>query len=244
MELAYYDNGWYYAGAYYNSNPITVVVEAPELNADQYEVNNTQANAYKLVPTSWTNDQTTIYTTGSNLHVGNDVDYYKIELPTGHRYSINARLHDSYNSGNGHEYTVDAMFAYSTDGQNYSAGIDDVMGGNITMNGGTIYFAVTPYFSGMSGTYLLQIYINGGTGVDEDFATNLILYPNPVKDILHVGCDNMRQYDIFSVDGKLIKSSQTSNNENVIDCSDLGSGIYMVRITSDKGVVTRRIIKE
>jgi len=244
MELAYYDNGWYYAGAYYNSNPITVVVEAPELNADQYEVNNTQANAYKLVPTSWTNDQTTVYTTGSNLHVGNDVDYYKIELPTGHRYSINARLHDSYNSGNGHEYTVDAMFTYSTDGQNYSAGIDDVMDGNITMNGGTIYFAVTPYFSGMSGTYLLQIYINGGTGVDEDFATNLVLYPNPVKDILHVGCDNMRQYDIFSVDGKLIKSSQTSNNENVIDCSDLGSGIYMVRITSDKGVVTRRIIKE
>ena len=246
MELAYYNNGWYYAGAYYSPNPITVVVEAPELNADQYEVNNTQAKAYKLVPTSWTNDQTTIYTTGSNLHVGNDIDYYKIELPSGGRYSINARLHDSYDSGNGQEYTVDAMFAYSTDGQNYSAGIDDVMDGNITMNGGTIYFAVTPYFSGMSGTYLLQIHINrnGGFGVDDDFATNLILYPNPVKDILHVRCDNIQQYDIFSVEGKLIKSSQTNNNENGIDCSDLGSGIYMVRITTNKGVVTRKIIKE
>jgi hypothetical protein len=246
MELAYYNNGWFYAGAYYSSNPITVVVEAPELNADQYEVNNTQAKAYKLVPTNWTNDQTTIYTTGSNLHVGNDVDYYKIELPTGGRYSINARLHDSYDSGNGQEYTVDAMFAYSTDGQNYSAGIDDVMDGNITMNGGTIYFAVTPYFSGMSGTYLLQIHINrnGGFGVDDDFATNLILYPNPVKDILHVRCDNIQQYDIFSVDGKLIKSSQTKNSENAIDCSDLGSGIYIVRITTNKGVVTRKIIKE
>ena len=246
MELAYYDNGWYYAGAYYCPNPITVVVEAPELSADQYEVNNTQSKAYKLVPTNWTNNQTTIYTTGSNLHVGNDIDYYKIELPTGRNYSINARLHDSYNSGNGQEYTVDAMFAYSTDGQNYSAGIDDVMDGNISMSGGTIYFAVTPYFSGMSGTYLLQIHINGngGIGVDEDVVTSLILYPNPVKDILHVGCDNMQRYDIFSVDGKLIKSSQTNNNEEAIDCSDLESGIYMLRITSNKGVVTRRIIKE
>ena len=244
MELAYYNNGWYYAGAYYFSNPITVVVEAPEINADQYEVNNTQAQAYQIVPSNWSNNQTTIYTTGSNLHVGNDIDYYKIELPTGRNYVINARLHDSYNSGNGQDYTVDAMFTYSTDGQNYSAGIDDVMDGNITMSGGTVYFAVTPYFSGMSGTYLLEIHINGGIGVDEEYATNLILYPNPVKDLLHVRCDDMRQYDVFTIDGKLIRSSQTNNNEDVIGFSGLESGMYMVRITSDKGVVTRRIIKE
>ncbi len=247
MELAYYNNGWYYAGAYYSSNPITVVVEAPEINADLYEANNTQSQAYKLVPTNWTSNQTTLYTTGSNLHVGNDIDYYKIELPTGRNYTINARLHDSYNSGNGQNYSVDAMFAYSTNGQSYSAGIDDVMDGNITMNGGgTIYFYVTPYFSGMSGTYLLDIHINrsSGIGVDEEYATDLILYPNPVKDLLHVGCDNMRQYDIFSADGKLIKTSQTSNDEDVIDFSGLESGIYMVRITSDKKVVTKRIIKE
>jgi hypothetical protein len=136
------------------------------------------------------------------------------------------------------------MFTYSTDGQDYSAGVDDVMDGNITVSGVTIYFAVTPYFSGMSGTYLLEIHINGGIGVDEEFATNLILYPNPVKDLLHVKCDNMRQYDVFSVDGKLIRSSQANNNEKVIDFSGLESGIYMVRITSEKGGVTRRIIKE
>ena len=246
MELAYYNNGWYYAGAYYSSNPITVVVEAPEINADPYEANNTQAQAYKLVPTNWTSNQTTLYTSGSNLHVGNDIDYYKVELPTGRNYTINARLHDSYNSGNGQDYTADALFAYSTDGQNYSAGIDDVMDGSITMNGGTVYFAVTPYFSGMVGTYLLEIHINrnGGIGVDEDFATNLILYPNPVKDLLFVKGDNMQQYDILSVDGKLIQSLQTNNDEDVIDFSGLESGVYMLRITSDKGVVTRRIIKE
>ena len=246
MELAYYDNGWYYAGAYYSSNPITVVVEAQEINADQYEANNTQSQAYKLVPSNWTNNQTTLYTTGSNLHVGNDIDYYKIELPTGRNYTINARLHDSYDSGNGHDYTVDAMFAYSTDGQNYSAGIDDVMDETITMSGGTVYFYVTPYFSGMSGTYLLDIQINrsGSIGIDEEYANNLVLYPNPVKDLLHVRCDNMRQYYIFSVDGKLVKSSQTNDNEAVIDFSGLESGIYMLRITSDKDVVTKRIIKE
>lgn len=245
MELAYYNNGWYYAGAYYHSNPITVVVEAPEINADQYEVNNTLAQAYKLELSNWSNNQTAVSTTGSNLHVGNDIDYYKVELPTGRSYTINARLHDSYASGNGQSYTVDAMFAYSTDGQTFSAGIDDVMDESISFNGGTIYFGVTPYFSGMSGTYLLEIAISiGGFGTDENYATCFILYPNPVKDILHIKCDNMQQYDVFSLDGKLIKSLQRNDDEAVIDFSDLERGIYMVRITSDKGIVTRKIVKD
>lgn len=246
MELAYYNNGWYYAGASNYPNPITVVVEAPSTNADRYENNNTQAQAYKLRPINWSNHQTTVSTTGSNLHVGNDIDYYKIELPTGYNYIINARLHDSYNSGNGQTYTVDAMFAYSTDGANYSSGIDDVMPGNITFNGGTIYFAVMPYFSGMTGTYLLDIKISGDgdIGVDEDYAMNLKLYPNPMTDVLHLECDNIQQYDIYSLDGKLVKSAQTPDNEAVINVGDLSSGIYMIRITSEKGVVTRRIVKE
>ena len=245
MELAYYNNGWYYAGAYYHSNPITVVVEAPEINADRYEVNNTLAQAYKLELSNWSNNQTAVSTTGSNLHVGNDIDYYKVELPTGRSYTINARLHDSYASGNGQSYTVDAMFAYSTDGQTFSAGIDDVMDESISFNGGTIYFGVTPYFSGMSGTYLLEIAISiGGFGTDENYATCFILYPNPVKDILHIKCDNMQQYDVFSLDGKLIKSLQRNNDEAVIDFGDLERGIYMVRITSDKGIVTRKIVKD
>ena len=83
-----------------------------------------------------------------------------------------------------------------------------------------------------------------GFGTEEDIATDFILYPNPVSDILHVKCDNMQQYDIFCIDGRQIKSLQTSNDEEVIDFSDLESGIYTIRITSDKGVVTRRIIKE
>ena len=62
--------------------------------------------------------------------------------------------------------------------------------------------------------------------------------------MLHIGCDNMQQYEVFSLNGKLIRSSQSNNSEDVIDFSNLESGVYMIRITSDKGVVTRRIIKE
>ncbi len=244
MELAYYEDGWYYAGAYYHSNPITVVVEAPEINADRYENNNTQAQAYRLELPNWSQNQAKASTTGSNLHLGNDIDFYKIDLPTGRNYTINARLHDSYNSGNGQTYSADAMFAYSTDGNNYSAGIDDVMDENLTFGGGTVYFQVSPYFSGMTGTYLLEITVSIGVGVDEGETMQLTLYPNPTKDILCVECENMRHCEVFSLDGRLVKSLQTNDYKEVIDISDLGSGVYMIRITSDNGIATRRIIKE
>lgn len=249
LELGYKASGdpyWYYAGASNYSNPITVVVEGQPIGPDQYENNNTQAQASNLVLSNWSNHQTTKKTTGSNLHLGNDIDYYMIDLPAGNHYTITPRLHDSYNSGDGNAYTVDAMFAYSTDGVNYSETIDDVMTGDITTNGGTVYFVVMPYFSGMTGTYLLEIHVtgDGDTGVDEDLAANIKLYPNPVDDILHLECDNIVGYEIYSYDGKLVRSIQTSDNELVIDFNDLNSGAYLLKIATREGVVTRRIVKE
>ena len=250
LELGYKkangDNNWYYAGASNYPNPITVVVEGQPTTADIYESNNTQAQATNIILYGWSNHQITKKTTGSNIHIGNDIDYYKIELPVGNHYVITPRLHDSYNSGDGNAYTVDAMFAYSTDGVNYSPYIDDVMSGNITTTGGTVYFRVEPYFSGMTGTYLLEIHVSGDgdTSVEEDLAANIKIYPNPVGDVLHLECENMTGYDIFSCDGKLIRSEQLSDSETVIGFNGFDSGAYLLRITTKDGVLTRRIIKE
>ena len=98
----------------------------------------------------------------------------------------------------------------------------------------------------MTGTYLLEVTIqgDGDTDVDEDYAMNVNIYPNPVKDALHLEGENLRQYDVFSLDGKLVKSAQIADNEVIIDVNELESGVYMLRITSEKGVLTRRIVKE
>ena len=194
----------------------------------------------------WTNHQITVETTGATLHVGNDIDYYKVDLPLGYHYSIKPRLHDAGNSGNGHTYTGDAIFAYSTDGLNYSEAFNDVMADSITFNGGTVYFVVSPCFSGMTGSYLLEIHIkgDGDIGVDEDYAANVVLYPNPVNDVLHLECENMTGFDIYSYDGRLIKSMQITDNEAVIDFADIDCGAYLLKITTKEGAFTRRVIKK
>lgn len=148
-------------GSSYFSNPIKVTVQAPAIQADIYEVNNTPAQA-KPLPASFAGNTANIKTTGSNCHVGSDYDYYKIDLPAGYNYSISARVHDSYSSGNGIEYSLDALFSDSLaiNGSTWSDAYDDVMPGAVSLfGGGTIYFKVSPYFTGEIGTYLLDVNI-------------------------------------------------------------------------------------
>ena len=108
------------------------------------------------------NNTVIVNTTGSNLHNNTDIDYYKIQLNPGN-YTITPRLYESYNGGSGEYYTVDAKFAYSTDGSNWSEYYDDVIDSSIAYGGGTLYFCVMPYFEGKTGTYLLSINVAVGT---------------------------------------------------------------------------------
>lgn len=159
ISMDYKESGsssWYYAGSSNYQNPMWVYVAPEPVYADSYEPNNSQNLAHLFTP-NFSGNSTTVNTTGSNLHNSSDIDYYKINLNSGYNYTITPRLHDSYNSGNGNTYSVDAKFAYSTDGVNWSEFYDDVMSGNISIeNGGTVYFCIIPYYDGSIGTYLLS----------------------------------------------------------------------------------------
>jgi hypothetical protein len=152
-------NYWWYAGANTYTNPVFINVIEPSLTPDAYETNNTEVTAYNL-PVSFSGNTAHVTSAGSNLHIGTDVDYYSLSLPAGFNYTITARVHDSYKSGDGNTYTADVVFAYN-DGSKWSDSYDDVMGSNIIMNnGGTLKFNVVPRYSGNTGTYLLDISIS------------------------------------------------------------------------------------
>jgi hypothetical protein len=170
MAAFHYPNGGsvQLTGANSYQNPTKVIVKAADLLPDIYEVNDTLPQAYPL-PVTFVGKTSNPKTTGSNCHKGNDYDFYKVTLPIGYNYSITPRIHDSYNSGNGNTYTLDGLFSYSLNGITWSEAYDDTITSKILQtNGGTIYFAVAPYFAGGTGTYLLDIkldkvasYVNG-----------------------------------------------------------------------------------
>ena len=80
--------------------------------------------------------------------------------------------------------------------------------------------------------------------VDENWQ-NINLYPNPVKDQLYIeNIDdiNIRQVKIYDTGGKLL--CQKSASFDRVDLSSLPSGLYFVKIETDKGGVTKKIFKE
>lgn len=148
------DSNWNIVSSDFFPNPVRVVIAEGPLSPDPYEPNNTDSTAYNL-PVNFIGNKAHVSMPGSNIHIGTDHDYYKVQLPSGEGYSIMARINDVDIIGN-----VDVFFAYN-DGTGWSDNYDDHIGHNIVMsNGGILTFAVAPSFSGNQGPYLFNIYIS------------------------------------------------------------------------------------
>jgi len=160
-----------------NYNPIKVIIAKPEMVADQFETNNTKATAARI---PYSSQQEYSYSTAyTSIHNTADIDYYKIDLPAGSSYFINARAQDGYQSNNGKTYTLDVMWNYSI-GNMTSDSYDDVnTEGSILVEGGqTIYFSVYPFFQGKTGTYDFELTISKSVPKDmyEDNNTSATSY--------------------------------------------------------------------
>ena len=71
----------------------------------------------------------------------------------------------------------------------------------------------------------------------------LAIFPNPVKDVLTINYDKaIRQIDVYDVFGKLVKTFKTVSNS--INLSELSSGVYMLNMQTEDGLVIKKIVKE
>jgi hypothetical protein len=245
------NTGWQLTGSTNFTNPITVTVAAPGIQPDIYEVNNIKAQAYNL-PITFSGNSATKNTTGSNCHNPTDVDFYKIILPSGYNYTITPRIHDSYNSGNGNTYTLDGLFSYSTDGVTWSTAFDDVMPGNITLNGGgTIYFKVASYFAGETGTYLLSMSLTRSASVEVssiEMDNTIKIYPNPAKEFVMIDLNEFNgqasELHLINTQGQFVTSIGVFDEAKTINLplSNYSEGIYFLQILTDKGILNKKII--
>jgi hypothetical protein len=246
------NSGWQLTGSSYFANPVFVTVTAAPIQGDPYEVNNNAGQAYSL-PVNFSGNSATVSTPGSNLHNETDQDFYKVVLPGGNNYAITARIHDSWNSGNGNSYSLDGVWAWSADGNSWSSAYDDVMPGNIVVyGGGTVWFQVAPYFAGGMGTYLLDLHILRGAnvGIDEDPALGAIaVHPNPAKDKLTIDLSGfpgtLESVQLVDMQGRTVLDKGTFTglrDQAIVDVSAVPEGAYLLRMGTDKGVRNERLI--
>jgi hypothetical protein len=120
--------------------------------------------------------------------------------------------------------------------ENASSTINQTAIDSYTLNGQTYtqsgtYTQVVPAANGCDSVITLNLELDF-TGIQSHTNTSLQLYPNPVKDIMTlVGLKGEAvSFAVYSVDGKLIKSGQTSGE---IQLEDLKKGNYILKIENE-----------
>lgn len=98
--------------------------------------------------------------------------------------------------------------------------------------------AVTKYISYKVGTSCETLSIS-----DEILENEITIFPNPAKSQLHIRATSVEiaRVEIYSTLGTLVK--KVSNNKAPINIEEISSGLYLVKIYTEKGIVIKRFLK-
>lgn len=79
-----------------------------------------------------------------------------------------------------------------------------------------------------------------------DAAISVTAYPNPASDMLSVDAEaNITMLQLFSLKGSLVRiEGGLSGSSASLDIHEVPTGVYLLRVTTDQGAKTIRIVKE
>jgi len=93
----------------------------------------------------------------------------------------------------------------------------------------------------------LELALNTALSVEKDERLDLKMYPNPVKDRLHIQIpsrDTAIHMSLYDILGKEIQSHAVSNGDNTVDVSRLPKGVYILTLASKHMTKTFKLIKQ
>ena len=95
-----------------------------------------------------------------------------------------------------------------------------------------------------------DIALVGGLGVKEDAVSQAVsVYPNPSNGTFHISAKEMKgssnvTMEVRDLNGKLVHSANGSKNEATLELKNLSAGVYILQISNDQQVATKRLVIE
>ena len=84
-------------------------------------------------------------------------------------------------------------------------------------------------------------------GTNDFLSSNFSVYPNPATNVINFFNDANAVVSIVEMadlNGRVVKSQKINATEGQISVSDLATGMYIMKITTDQGVATKKIVKQ
>ncbi len=83
----------------------------------------------------------------------------------------------------------------------------------------------------------------GNTTEEPD--SSVTVYPNPTRSAVNIKCDSViRSVALYDIGGRIIQASLPGSQNASLDLSGTATGIYFVKVITDKGVKAERLIKQ
>ena len=113
------------------------------------------------------------------------------------------------------------------------------------------YYKVIPYYqeidcyaapikSRYGNEYFVKYYYSVDA-VDENYGQQVSIYPNPTSGNLKIEAEMLESVAIFNLVGQKVYEENISGDQIVIDMNRFGSGVYMIKVNSASGSITKKI---
>jgi hypothetical protein len=81
------------------------------------------------------------------------------------------------------------------------------------------------------------------TGIDENEA-QVKVYPNPTNNLVTVEAENMTEVSVYNIMGQCVLQKEITGNQATIDLQHVCNGLYLLRVKTESGTVSKRIAVE
>ncbi len=87
-----------------------------------------------------------------------------------------------------------------------------------------------------------QVVILPSTGILDIESANISVYPNPVHEVLHIDIEDLNfKVEFYNLQGQLLWQVQ---NKKSISTNHLPSGVYVLKLITEKGVCSAKLVKQ
>lgn len=211
-----------------NTNYGTSMTSA-EMQTEQFK-NQIDMSAHKFVMDNGTNN-------GYPIHALSGFRLYDAKDITAHSATFSADLHPGNTS-----FSNAYFYCTKTDDTGYqeieiaTEGYVEATVENLEESTDYMYSMTVEYTDGGFVGFSPHWFTTQLDGIAEVENTEINFYPNPTSDFLYLNNSEPQLVNIYSIDGRIIKSIE---NANVVDVRDLNDGLYLININGQ----TRKFVK-
>gem|GEM_PF-1896343 len=76
------------------------------------------------------------------------------------------------------------------------------------------------------------------------FSESIYIFPNPATNLVYINCEEKSVVEILNLQGQVVATKTISGKNESVDVSGLAQGVYVVKVKTEQGVITKKIVKQ